>query len=344
MAKSDRTDADLLSELWAQSMDGERWWEVWLPPPLVRDRREWLRYRMSLVRMQTRLKNQIHAILHRHGIVQEFADLFGTEGRRMLQRLATGNDERLQGGGQAMLAGYLRLLTDLRRQIARVTLEVYRQVTRTPEAKRLKTLPGIGMILAHTILGEVGDMRRFRSAKHLASYSLLAPRAYDSGKEKETDDAPKGRHVGHVGRRTLKWAWIEAAHGAVRSGGRLREIFNRYTDGGKRNRNRGYIVVGHELCRIAYSMSNKERDYQDAPPARPGSAVKRTKAQREAHRERRKADRILRRRARAGSPRKTGVDGDACLSAGYGQERAEMTCGNSRPGTGGLDCPMVAVG
>ena len=92
-------------------------------------------------------------------------------------------------------------------------------------------LPGVGPVLAHTILAEVGDFRRFRSAKYLASYSLLAPRALDSGEDDQ--EAPKGRHVGHIGRRTLKWAWIEAAHGAVRRGGRFREVFDRYTEGGK---------------------------------------------------------------------------------------------------------------
>ena len=59
IAKSNWTDADLLSELWSQQ---PRWWEVWLAPREVRDQREWLRYRMSLVAMQTCLKNQIHAI------------------------------------------------------------------------------------------------------------------------------------------------------------------------------------------------------------------------------------------------------------------------------------------
>ncbi len=83
---------------------------------------------------------------------------------------------------------------------------------------------------------------------------------------------------GHVGRSTLKWAWIEAAHGAVRKGGRFRAIFDRYTDGGKRNRNRGYIVVAHELCRIAYVLLKKEIDYDpSALPARPGSKKKKKK-------------------------------------------------------------------
>ena len=270
MAKSNRTDADLLSELASQT---DRWWQVWLAPREVRDRREWLRYRMSLVRLQTGLKNRIHAILHRHGILHDFADLFGTQGRRMLTRLANdAKNPRLRESARATLKGYLQLLDHLRRQIAAVTRTINRQLRATPEAKRLQGLPGVGPVLAHTILAEVGDFSRFRSAKHLASYSLLAPRAFDSGEE--TDEAPKGRHVGHVGRRTLKWAWIEAAHGAVRRGGRFRAVFDRYTDGGKRNRNRGYILVGHELCRTAYAISKKEAEYRNDPPQRPGSSKK----------------------------------------------------------------------
>lgn len=270
IAKSNRTDADLLSELGSQT---DRWWQVWLAPREVRDRREWLRYRMSLVRLQTGLKNRIHAILHRHGILHDFADLFGAQGRRMLTRLASAaQDHRLRESARATLKGYLQLLDHLRRQIAAVTRTIHRQLRATPEGGRLQGLPGVGPVLAHTILAEVGDFGRFRSAKHLASYSLLAPRAFDSGEDDE--EAPKGRHVGHMGRRTLKWAWIEAAHGAVRRGGRFRKVFDRYTDGGKRNRNRGYILVGHELCRTAYAISKKETEYRDDPPERPGSSKK----------------------------------------------------------------------
>lgn len=303
MAKSNRTDADLLSELWRQT---DRWWQVWLAPQEVRDRREWLRYRMSLVRLQTGLKNRTHAILHRHGILHDFADLFGVAGRRMLTRLANGEKTPcLRESARASLKGYLQLLDHLRRQIATVTRTIRGHLRATPEGKRLQGLPGVGAVLAHTILAEVGNFSRFRSAKHLASYSLLAPRAFDSGEDDE--EAPKGRHVGHIGRRTLKWAWIEAAHGAVRRGGRFREVFDRYTDGGKRNRNRGYILVGHELCRTAYAISKKGTEYRNDPPARPGSSKKKA----------------------VSTPR---------------DRRRNRTSQNSRPGTGQPDHGLVVVG
>ena len=270
IAKSNRTDADLLSELWDQQ---PHWWEVWLAPPEVRDRREWLRYRMALVAMQTALKCRIHAVLHRHGIVHGYSDLFGTAGRALLNLLVAPNDATLRKSAKATLKGYLQLLDHTRRQIARVTREFRQQVVKSQEGDRLRTIPGISWILAYTILAEVGDIRRFRNAKHLASYSLLVPRAYDSG-EPDDEEAPKGRHVGKVGRLTLKTAWVQAAHGAVRRGGRFRKIFDHYTDGGKRNRGRGYIVVAHELCRVAYAVWTKETDYTDTPPPRPGRRSK----------------------------------------------------------------------
>ena len=267
MAKSNRTDADLLSELWAEK---SRWWEVWLAPREVQDRREWMRYRMSLVRMQTRLKNQIHAIMHRHGIVQEFSDLFGRDGRRFLNRLVVPKDETLRASAKATLKGYLQSLDHVRGQIARVTREIRRQLEKSPEGRRLQTMPGIGLILAYTILAEIGRIERFKKAKHLASYALLVPRAHDSGDQDE--ETPKGRRVGRIGRRTLKWAFIEAAHGAVRKGGRFRELYDRRTDGGKKDRNRGYIAVGHELARVVYVLLNKEIDYTDHPLDRPGTS------------------------------------------------------------------------
>lgn len=264
LAKSNRNDADLLSELWSER---QRWWEVWLAPPDVRQQREWLRYRMTLVRMQTALKNRIHAILHRHGILHEQSDLFGRTGRRFLNLLVTPNDATLPDSARAMLKGYLQLLDHVRRQIAAVTRQFRKQVSASPAAVRLKTIPGIAWVLSYTILAEIGRIERFASAKHLASYSLLAPRANDSGDE--DDQMPLGRHVGHFGRRTLKWAFIEAAHGAVRKGGRFRAIYDRRTNGGKRDRNRGYIAVAHELCRIAYVCWKKQVDYTAEPPVRP---------------------------------------------------------------------------
>ena len=153
LAKSNRKDADLLSELWSEQ---GRWWEVWLAPPEVREQREWLRYRMTLVRTQTGLKNRIHAILHRHGILREQSDLFGRDGRRFLNLLVAPQDATLPDSARATLKGFLQLLDHVRRQIAAVTRQFRKQIEASPAARRLKTIPGIAWVLSYTILAEIG--------------------------------------------------------------------------------------------------------------------------------------------------------------------------------------------
>jgi len=167
LPKSNRLDADLLSELWLHP--GKRWWEVWLPPQEVRSRREWLRYRITLTRLQAGLKCRVHAILHSYGVLHEFSDLFGIQGRRFLNLLVASEDERLSGSARAVMKGYLQFLDYIRRQMASVTREFRHQQTKNPTAERLRTLPGVSWILAYTILAEVGTFERFRSGRSLAS-------------------------------------------------------------------------------------------------------------------------------------------------------------------------------
>lgn len=279
MAKTNKIDADLLSELWGEQT---RWWEVWLAPPEVRDRREWLRYRMGLVMVQTQFKNRIHATLHRHGIINDKSDLFGVAGRRMLSQLVDEKEEGsspLRASGRQTLKGQLVLLAQVRRLIAQATRQFRGTLCKCEEGRLLTSLPGVSWVLGYTILAEVGDFARFKNADHLVSYSLLAPVADDSGE----DDGrpPTGRRLGQAGRHTLQWAWIEAARGAVRKSARFRDVFNRRTDHGKRDRGRGYITVANSLCRVAYSVCTKRVNYTEVPPPRPGSQGRRQGARAE---------------------------------------------------------------
>ena len=88
------------------------------------------------------------------------------------------------------------------------------------------------------------------------------PRSNDSGQALAPGKSPLGRHLGHRGNRTLKWAFIEAAHGAVRKGGQWREMFDRATDGGRRDRGRGYIKVARVLVDVVYAVWRDQRMYK----------------------------------------------------------------------------------
>jgi transposase len=268
--KTNAKDADLLSLLPAEPT---RWWEVWRASPEVRDLREWMRHRADLVVLQTEVKNRVHALLARHGVFHPFSDLFGGRGRVFLHRLCEDGqyaDGVLPPGTLEAIRSDVRVLLALRAELATITWRLRGRLARDPLAQRLKTIPGIGLILAHVLASEVGVLGRFRSHRALASYACLAPRSDDTGEPEETR-APLGRHLGDRGNRTLKWAFIQAAHGAVRHGGRWRAMYDRHTVGGTKNRGRGYVKVARQLVKVVFVVWSRGVDYTETPSPRPGS-------------------------------------------------------------------------
>lgn len=271
--KTNDKDAALLAPL---PMEARNWWEVWRAPRQVRDRREWMRHRMDLVGLQTATKNRIHAIFHRHGIFHEFSDLFGGGGRRFLADLCDGRDAQsrhLSPYALEALRDNMELLVHLRFALARIANVLRKELERSPQAQWIMSVSGFGLILAHVVLSEIGDIKRFRRSRSLANYSLLGPRSDDTGEDPPPGKAPLGRHLGQRGNRVLKWAFIEAAHGAVRSGGHWREMFNRATNNGRRDRGRGYIKVARSLVDVVYAVLRDQRMYQELRPMRPQEAM-----------------------------------------------------------------------
>jgi len=274
--KTNKKDADLLSLL---PFEKKEWWRVWLSPPPVRDLRERMRHRSSLVSVQTGTKNRLAALLHRHGILHEFSDLFGVGGRKFLGELwreGRAGEISLLPGALSALRDLVELLDSVRSQLARIAGELRSQLDRDEVIRRLDGIPGIGLILAHTILAEIGQIERFASHNALANYSLLAPRSDDTGED--DGSKPIGRHLGKRGNRTLQWALLEAARGAVRRGGKWRRIFDAATEGGRNHLNRGYIKVARELVKVVFVVLSRKVEYTDHPPCRPGSWAAREQA------------------------------------------------------------------
>ena len=258
-AKGDRCDADRLAKFQLRGILPESY----LAPPEVRQRRERMRYRIALVRLQGGVKNRIQAILHRLGILHSFSDLFGKSGRVFLEQLD------LPEASQAVLGGYLRLLDHVVEEIEQVEQWMRRNLPQDEVVRWLKTIPGIGLILAHVIRAEIGQIERFPSHRHLASYAGLAPLSDDSA------DRHGRRHCSPACNHTLRWALIEAATGVLATKGakawRLRRLYARVTGGGRYNKNQAKVAVAHELIKLVYIVWKKGEPYTDTPPPRPGS-------------------------------------------------------------------------
>ena len=150
---------------------------VWIPPAALRDLRELTRTRLVLAQQRTRLKNRLTATLAKYGLGVKASDAYGVGARAELERQIDRLPPQTRWVSQQVLAQ----LDFVQRQIGEVEGRLEELVEATPEMQRLMSLPGIGVILAATIALEVGEITRFPSAAHLASYAGTTPRVHASG-------------------------------------------------------------------------------------------------------------------------------------------------------------------
>jgi transposase len=260
-AKTDRCDSDRLGKFQLRGILPESY----LAPPEVRQRRERTRYRMALSALRTAVKNRVQAILHRLGILHDFSDLFGKAGRRFWEGL------ELPEGSRQTLKGYLDVLDALTRLMGEVEQWMKENLEEDEIVRLLTSIPGIGLILAHVIRAEIGEIERFPTFRHLASYDGLAPMSDDTaGRE-----GP--RHCSAAYNHVLRWAFIEAVHGVQRTKGphglRLRWLYVRLSGQGRQKgrKSSAKVAVAHELSKLVYVVWTRRVPYTDTPPPRPGS-------------------------------------------------------------------------
>lgn len=177
--------------------------EVWAPPPHVRELRGVIAYRNRLVKTGAMIRNRLHSLLHRHNLPLD-------QGR--LADWDWWNAQPLNTLEKLQVRQELSLLEMVEQNKAELDNELARMSsgeTWGNQTARLLQLPGLGLIVAMTILGAVGDIRRFEGPKQLVGYAGLGAGVHDSGKEHVDKGLTKS------GRKELRWALIEAAWKAV---------------------------------------------------------------------------------------------------------------------------------
>ncbi|MCI0655733.1 MAG: IS110 family transposase [Acidobacteria bacterium] len=179
---------------------------VWIPPGELRDQRDLPRTRMMLARERTRLKNRMHASLAKYALkVEGVSDAFGKRGRVLLRR-AIRELPAHTGFATELL---FQQLEAVEARIAQLEARMREAFGGSAELERIMSLPGVGFILGTVILLEVGDVGRFPTSEHLASYAGTTPRVHSSGGKTRF-----GRLRPDVNR-YLKWAFVEASNALV---------------------------------------------------------------------------------------------------------------------------------
>jgi transposase len=155
--KTDAVDAPTLAHLLRTGLLPE----AYIAPAELRDLRELLRHRAVLTRMRTAVKNRVHALLARHGIRHEHADLFGKAGREFLAGL------ELPEGSRRRLDSLMSLIADFDREITATTREIDARAKADDRVPVLCQIRGVGRYTAMLVIAEVGEVKRFPTARHL---------------------------------------------------------------------------------------------------------------------------------------------------------------------------------
>jgi transposase len=198
--KTDKIDSLVLATLSQRELVPA----IWLPDPTVREERELARFRLHLVKHRSMLKHRIHSTLINFGKPCPVTDLFGVEGRGLLERLEV--PEPWRGNVSASVV----LIDDLERQIDEINRRLKAGHADHPYIPLLMSAPGIGWVLAFTIAAEIGEIERFSSPEKLAGYTGLCPRVIQSG------DSDRRGPLSKHGPRYLRWALLEATMHALK--------------------------------------------------------------------------------------------------------------------------------
>jgi transposase len=154
-------------------------------------------------------------------------------------------DELLPNGDLALaVKANLSVMGSADEQIEILEKTVQDRVKLRPQFRFLKTVPGIGPILALTVRLETGEIGRFASVGNYASYCRCV------GNQKLSNGKRKGSGNTKNGNKYLAWAFVEAANFAIRFSPRIKSFYER-----KKSKSNAIVAikaVAHKLCRACY--------------------------------------------------------------------------------------------
>ena len=239
--KTDKRDARHILNMLVE----DRFPVVWQPPVENDDLRQLLMHRCRLVRMRTRVKNQLDSMAKNEGVLS--SRVWSPKRRQEIEALP------LPGWYGQRRSDLLGLLGELDERIKPLDKAVCEAAEDNPEARLLMTHPGVGPIVSLAYVLTIGDWRRFRRGKQVGSYLGLIPAEESSG---------NSRRLGHIskqGSTLLRWLLVEAAVHAQRHDPSWHRQYVRLS----MNKHHGVakVAIAHKLAVRLYWMLRSGDDY-----------------------------------------------------------------------------------
>jgi transposase len=241
-AKTDKIDAHKIAVL----LRGGMLPQAYVYPAEMRATRDLLRRRMSLMRQRAALLTHVQQTNSQDNLPElgkKIAYKANREG--VAERFPDPAVQKSIEVDLTRLGPYDQLLTELELAIVHMAKEHNGQVF-----SRLRSIPGVGKILALVLLYEIHDSQRFARVQELVSYGRLVKCARESaGKRYGT----AGAKIGHA---YLKWAFSEAAVLFLRANPTGQKYLARLEK--KYGKGKALTVLAHKLARAVYYMWKRD--------------------------------------------------------------------------------------
>jgi transposase len=244
-AKNDRIDAHKIATL----LRGGMFPMAYVYPREMRATRDLLRRRLYLTRKRGLLLAHIQNTNHQYNLPPIPVKLNYPSNRvGFIDRFTEPSVRKSMEVDLALLSQLERLIRDLEPYIIRQAKQHDADMLHL-----LRSIPGIGKILALTILYEVQDIRRFKRVQDFASYCRLikCPRE-SAGKRKGTS----GKKIGNV---HLKWAFSEASALFLRKNPAGQKYLARLAR--KHGKGKALSILAHKIGRTAYYVMSRKRNF-----------------------------------------------------------------------------------
>jgi transposase len=241
-AKNDKIDAHKIAVL----LRGGMLPQAYVYPAEMRATRDLLRRRMSLMRQRAALLTHVQQTNSQYNLPEigkKIAYKANREG--VAERFPEPAIQKSIEVDLALLGHYDQLLTELELAIVNTAKEHNAQVF-----YRLRSIPGVGKILALVLLYEIHDIQRFPRVQEFVSYCRLVKCAKESaGKRYGTSGSKSGNAY-------LKWAFSEAAVLFLRNNPAGQKYLARLEK--QHGKGKALTLLAHKLGRAVYYMLKRD--------------------------------------------------------------------------------------
>ena len=252
--KNDSLDAKGVAQVMIQRIDTLPIYTITKDAEIAKNIREISMDREYMVKERTRVKNQLHTLLHRI-FNTEYAKLFKDPfSLKALKHWMKSRPKDVSPFLVRTMKRKVKRLLDIREEVSELEEELKNLITESGHT--VHTASGCGIVISGEIVGEVGDITRFKKPEQLAKYAGCAPREHSSGK---TVRWRKTR----AGNRRLNRAFHRMALSQISRSGNIsaRTYFKKKIGEGK-SKSQSLVCLRGHMVTLVWSMMKNKTEYR----------------------------------------------------------------------------------